>query len=749
MRKFKKWLIAALCASYAVSAGAAIADLNEEVTASAAVATEYTVEDTSFFVKLTQEYAPNGNFNLYIASTELDTGNKTEAMIFEGVDTATVFDSLGFFDKVKVNGKTLRELGCTSFWNVAVGINSAIGTAPKNHLRLYCHADPEQWMAIADSITEVTVCEGALIPGYAYLNGDENATLYRADHDYVGVPSSANYEWQTHAQTEIESFEYVQGHDGTCGYLGVSLVGDDYLGNGEQKVANENYQYKYENFVSRVLINGQTGKLKYHGYYNLGEKGKGYYSFQVYATEAEVEAITVPAGTLFPTRAMEDLLALNNTNPLVLYQTKTEKTFYKNAEGRFVSFADYVEEKTAELDALYNEKVSAGCFEADVTAMETAVSTAKTAIGNATTIAEIDAAFTAAKTALDGVKTKAAIVDAAKADLSDYKAEEGYFRAAEKAQRDTAVESAQAAIESAASEAEVDAIVATVKTQIDGLKTAAQYADEELAVEKASAKAEIESYQAETAYFADEAAARAAAVEAGLAAVTAAKTSEEITAAVTDAKVVIDGIETKAAIVDGAKADLDGYKAEAGLYREAQATDRANIVNEAKTVIDNAADKAAVGDAVAAAKAAIDELKTDAQLTEEEKNAANAALAEKKAEAVEKVNEIKAGVDYSRYTAENQAKINELYKTAKDLIEDALTEEEINVAVAAFETEIGKLPKVEADNNSDVTDDGTDDGVNGVLAKLGCGSVIGVSSVTALTCALGVAAIALKKRKEE
>ena len=212
----------------------------------------------------------------------------------------------------------------------------------------------------------------------------------------------------------------------------------------------------------------------------------------------------------------------------------------------------------------------------------------------------------------------------------------------------------------------------------------------------------------------------------------------------TNAKTTIDGIETKAAIVDAAKADLDGYKAEEGLYREAQATERTNLIATAKTAIDDAADKAAVNEAVAAAKAAIDELKTDAQLTEEEKNAANAALMEKKAEAVTKVNEIKAGVDFSLYTAENQAKINELYKTAKDLIEDALTEEEINAAVSAFETEIGKLPTADAneDNTSDVTD-------GGALAALGCGSVIGVSSITALTCALGVAAIALKKRKED
>ena len=744
MRKFKKWLIASLCASCVAAAAAAVTDLNNEVTkASAAVASEYTVEDTGFFVKYSNVYAPGGNFNLYICSTELDMGGKTAAMSFEGVDLATVFNSIGFFDKVKVNGKTLRELGCTSFWNNEIGFNSAIGGAPKNHIQLNCHTNNvEEWQAIADNVTEVTVCEGALIPGYAFLNGDENAKLYCADHDYVGVPSTANYEWQTHAQTEVEDFAYVQAYEDTCGYLGVSLEGDDYLGDGEKKEATENYVHKYNSFVSTLLINEQRGKVKYYGLYNLHDAGKGYYAFQVTAAEEELKSITVPAGTLFPTRLMEDLFALNNTNPLVLYQTKTEKTFYKNAEGKYVAFEDYAEDKKAELNALLNEKVSAGCFEADVTAMNTAVFEANTAIQNATTIAEVDEAFAAAKTVLDGVESKETIIASAKAELSEYKAEEGYFREAEKSQRDTAVANAQAAMESAASKEEVNATVESAKAAIDALKTAAQYADEELALEKAKAKAEIEAYQAATEYLADEAAVRAAAVEAGLAAVAAAKTLEEIATAVTEAQAAIDGIETKASIVDAAKADLDGYKAEAGLYREAQATERASIITTAKAAIDGAADKAAVAEAVAAAKTAIDALKTDAQLTEEEKNTADTALAEKKAEAMARVNEIKAGVDYSCYTAENQAKINELYKTAKDLIEDAMTEEEINAAVSAFETEIGKLPKTEADNN-------TDGAKGNPLAALGCGSFIGGSGMMALTCALGVAAIALKKRKED
>ena len=49
------------------------------------------------------------------------------------------------------------------------------------------------------------------------------------------------------------------------------------------------------------------------------------------------------------------------------------------------------------------------------------------------------------------------------------------------------------------------------------------------------------------------------------------------------------------------------------------------------------------------------------------------------------------------YDAENQTKINELYKAAKDAIASAETEEEMNVAVETFQTEVAKLPKAAQD----------------------------------------------------
>jgi hypothetical protein len=296
----------------------------------------------------------------------------------------------------------------------------------------------------------------------------------------------------------------------------------------------------------------------------------------------------------------------------------------------------------------------------------------------------------------------------------------------------------------------VETAVATAKAGIDALKSAAQYADEELAGEKAAAKSEIEDYLADTAYLEEQATVRAEAVAAGLEAVVAAKNSEEIALAVTTAKAAIDALETKASIVDAAKAELDAYKAEEGLYREAQATERAGYIATAESAIDNATTQVAVVEAVATAKAAIDTLKTDAELTAEEQDEANRVLAGEKEVALEKINELKASVVYTKYTAENQAKINDLYKTAKSLVEDALTSEEINAAYAAFETELNKVPQIEenGDGNNDVTPDDESNAGMDIMAQLGCTSVVGVSGIAVLTLVLG-AGLCMKKRKED
>ena len=766
MRKISKWILSALCATCAFAGVVTLQGGQEMTTASAAVATEYTTVETTVMARIEDVYVGNGNFSLYLLVPELDTGNKKAEVSFAGVDLASAFNKLGFFDNVKIGEKTLRELGCTGFWMNSIGINAKeVGAFPYNHLQLYCTADVDTWKAAYNAgevkfgTSTVTVAEGTLIPGYAYLNGDENAKLYRASCEFetrVEDPQLINYGLASYAKTDIEAFEYVQGHDGACGYLGVSLEGDDYLGDGVQVVSNQNYKNHFNSFVNTISLNGQLNTYdgnikdytlaKYYGLFNLGEKGKGYYSFATTIHENDLESITVPAGTLFPSKALNGLVELNGTYPVIVFETQTTQTFYKNAEGKYVSFEGYLKSAKADVQATYEAKI-ADCFAEDVATLESAIATANAGLNSANSIADIDVVYMEAKAVFGSVLTKTEVAVVAKADLDDYKAEEGYFRDAENATRADFIAEAKAVIDGATTKAAIETVVVTTKTKIDGLKTAAQYADEELADDKAAAREEINGYQANVAYLEEQAAVYAEAVETALAAVASAKNAEEIAAAVTGMKTTVDTLETKESIVDAAKAEINGYKAEEGLYREKEANRRAEVVGIALEMIDNATTQAAINEAVESAKVKIDTLKTAAELTEEEKNAANEALAQDKQDALDKINEIKAGVDYSKYSAENQAKINDLYKAAKDLVEDALTEGEIRAAVSAFETEIAKVPQLETnDNNNDV---GPEGGANGIMAQLGCASVVGVSGVTALTLALGFVGLCMKKRKED
>lgn len=755
MNGLKKWILSALCVGCAF-AGVATLNVNNEVTADAAVATEYTVVEDSFFIKLGDEYKAGGNFNLWFTIPTLDTGDVTGEVSFAGVDFAKVMDGLGFFDKVKIDGVSLRDYGCTGFWKNSIGFDdSSSGHTPRSNVHFYCSANrsiAQKDIASVDFGTAVvTLEEGALIPGYAYLSGGEDAKLYRAGCDYkMTAASSANYGIETRGLTDVEEMAYVQGHDGKNGYLGVSLYGDDFLADGVQTPINEDTKHRFKHFATSVLVNGQASLVNYGGLYNLGTAGIGYYSFVIYPTAEDVESVTIPAGTLFPARAMTTLHvnpANNNAWPVVLYEIQTTKTFYKNAEGKFVAFEGYAEKKGAELTAMYEEKVEAGCFTSDVLAMEEAIASAKTEMNAATDIAGVDAAFAVAKAAIENVASRATVVEAAKAELEGYKSETDYFRAEEEAQRVEIVANAIATMGVATEKVEVETALANAKTAIDGLKSAAQYADEELAEEKADANAAIIGYLADVVYLEEQAALRTEAVNAGLAAVVAAKNSAEITAAVEGAKTAIDGIKTKASIVDTATAELNAYKAEEGLYREAQVSARLAAIATAVAGFETAASETEVQELVATAKTTIDGLKTDAELTAEEKAAADAEFAEEKQIALEKVNEIKASVDYTKYSSESQAQINALYKTAKTLIEEAMNADEITAAVTAFEAEIAKLPTIETNAGNNANDSALPDDAN-ASPLAGCMSTVGVGSA-AILCVLGAAALCVKKGKEE
>ena len=174
------------------------------------------------------------------------------------------------------------------------------------------------------------------------------------------------------------------------------------------------------------------------------------------------------------------------------------------------------------------------------------------------------------------------------------------------------------------------------------------------------------------------------------------------------------------------------------------------IIAVAKTALDDASSQEAVNGFLANAKAAIDLLKTDIELTKEEKAAADALYGEEKAEALAKINELKASVWYDDYTAENQAKINELYRVAKNAVADALTEEAIAQAAADFEIRLAALPKIvegETPNDSALPDDTSD-----LVEEPKPGNLFGCQSSVSLTGIVGMlalgAAVLLHRKKE-
>ena len=665
MRKIKKIILGCMALACVAFAGAGIGMETSYVQAEEVA---YESVDTSMFVTFGSENQAEGQFNISIVLPQYDyTGTPNAWYSFGDKQIAPIFEELGFFDNIMIGEKTLREWGCTSFFSNSVGYGEY---EPQNHMIFRCQADPVLWNEAISSgeLTipkydvstglmgdgaSVTIKEGTVIPGYTYLMGTSKL-VYRAATTYVASPGQYSYSWLTIGKTDIDSIKYVTGWDENYNnaYIGVSLKGDDFLGDGSVLEIDQNCKHPFtanpNMFENSILVNGEEDMVRLYGLYNHGEGGAGHYSFVINVKKEDCVSITIPKGTLFPARAVREMKSINAAYAHIWYETQTDKTFYM-MNGTLLTYADY-----------------------------------------------------------------------AALQLEEYKAEEGYFRAEEAAQRAQIVATASVAIKASATEDEANALLEQAKAAIDALKTAAQYADEELADDKADARAEVEAYCADVTYLAEEAAERLAAMEAGLAGIAAAKNVEEIAEAVATAKAAMDELPAKAMVIDLAKAVLDAYKAEVE-YRDQEAAIRAEAISTAKTAIDNATTHAAVNEAVETAKATIDELKSAAEYVDQ-------ALETKRAEISTAVNTEKAKLDYDLYTTEDQAKINQLYNDAKSVIATAESEEEMNTALQTFKTEIAKLEQLK---KMDAT---------GCKASIG-----GASAVVGLIAMLGAV---LMKRKE-
>ncbi|MBQ9879867.1 MAG: hypothetical protein IJM45_05465, partial [Clostridia bacterium] len=112
---------------------------------------------------------------------------------------------------------------------------------------------------------------------------------------------------------------------------------------------------------------------------------------------------------------------------------------------------------------------------------------------------------------------------------------------------------------------------------------------------------------------------------------------------------------------EAAKAAIRNYK-NAADYREAEQAELADIIENACVAIDAATDTAAISVIRSATIALINEIKTDAQLTAEEKAAADQAAADEVAALIDEIGEVE-------YTDESKAKIDEA-RAAYDALTD-------------------------------------------------------------------------------
>ena len=218
---------------------------------------------------------------------------------------------------------------------------------------------------------------------------------------------------------------------------------------------------------------------------------------------------------------------------------------------------------------------------------------------------------------LDGAKA------AAKAELENYKNPDDY-RDAQKADLAKEVADGKDAIDGAESVEAIEAALAAAKTEIDKIKTDAELTAEELAAAKEAAKAELENYKNPDDYRDAQKADLAKEVADGKDAIDAAEDIEAVAAALAAAKEAIDAIKTDAELTAeelaaakaDAKAALESYK-NPDDYRDAEKAALAAAIAAGQDAIDAAEDVDAVYAALADAMAAIDAIKTDAQLTAE------------------------------------------------------------------------------------------------------------------------------------
>ena len=210
-------------------------------------------------------------------------------------------------------------------------------------------------------------------------------------------------------------------------------------------------------------------------------------------------------------------------------------------------------------------------------------------------------------------------------------------------------------------------------------------AAEELATAKNTAKSQLDTYKDASNYRDEQKAELTAAIEAGKRKIDEAADLEGVSIALANAKAVMDGIKTDAQLSEeaaaalakakeDAKTELEGYK-NAEAYRPEQQTELESAIAAGKQAIDEAADLESVSKALTDAKSAMDGIKTDAQLTEEE---TAAALASAKDDAK---TELEGYKNAEAYRPEQQTELESAIAAGKQAIDEAADLESVSKAL--------------------------------------------------------------------
>ena len=160
---------------------------------------------------------------------------------------------------------------------------------------------------------------------------------------------------------------------------------------------------------------------------------------------------------------------------------------------------------------------------------------------------------------------------------------------------------------------------------------------------------------------------------------------------------------------EAAKAAIRNYK-NAADYREAEQAELADIIENACVAIDAATDTAAISVIRSATIALINEIKTDAQLTAEEKAAADQAAADEVAALIDEIGEVE-------YTDESKAKIDEARAAYDKLTDDqkALVEN-ADILTAAEEKYAALKAAAEASEEPDEPENPDEPAANGSIS---------------------------------